>query len=76
MATPLEEVQLLSDRVLLAIAEAPATVGVLAFLDVAVRVLKHSNGMDTATACRALARIVEEIGKAEAEQLTALQKET
>jgi Skp family chaperone for outer membrane proteins len=64
-----EEMQQLSTRVLLAISEAPADVAVIAFVDAAIRVIRYNNpGMGTATACRELARVVEEIGKAEAEQ--------
>jgi hypothetical protein len=65
--TRVERVKQLSDRVLTSLAdEVLPDLAIMALLDAAVRVLCVSNrALDTAAACKELARVAEEIGRAE-----------
>lgn len=66
--TKVERVRELSDRVLQAMAdEVVPDVAIVALLDAGVRILRFNKpGLDTAAACKELARVAEEIGRAEA----------
>lgn len=65
MQTNVERVRELSDRVLAAMAdEIIPDRAVIALVDAAVRILQLT-GLDAAAACKELARVAEEIGRAE-----------
>lgn len=67
--TRVERVRQLSDRVLSSMAdEVLPDVAIIALVDAAVRILRHNKNLDAAAACKELARVAEEIGRAERPQ--------
>jgi len=64
--TRTERVRQLSDRLLQSMAdELLPDIALIALVDAAVRILRHNKALDTAAACKELARVAEEIGRAE-----------
>lgn len=65
MTAAKKKVKALSDFLLLSLASKPADIAILALLDAAVRILGSHGGLDAPAACKELARIAEDIGRAE-----------
>lgn len=64
--TKVERVRQLSDRVLNAMAdEVIPDLAIMALVDAAVRILRWNKNLDAAAACEELARVANEIGRAE-----------
>ena len=64
--TRVERVRQLSDRVLQAMAdEVLPDLAIMSLLDAAVRILRWNKNLDAEAACKELARVAEEIGRAE-----------
>jgi len=64
--TRVERVRQLSDRLLQAMAdEVLPDIAIMALVDAAVRILSWNKNLDAAAACKELARVAEEIGRAE-----------